>query len=45
MYTHTVSPNSRTGYDLIRRRFLKSLSGGSLGMSTHWPVVSNFQPW
>ena len=24
---------------------LKLLSGGSLGMSTHLPVSSNFQPW
>jgi hypothetical protein len=45
MYTQISPPHSRVGYAVARTLFLKSDSGGSLGMSTQWPATSNFRPW
>ena len=45
MYTHTAPPCSRTAYAPARTLLRKPLSTGSVGMSTHWPLTSNFQPW
>src|SRR5215216_4786065 len=44
-YAHSTPPRSCTGYAVVRTLDLKSDSGGSLGMSTQVPSVSNFQPW
>src|SRR6185503_11617105 len=43
-YAQIVSASSRTGYARTWIRSLKLLSAGSLGISTHAPDVSNFQP-
>ena len=40
-----MPPNSALGYAFTRTLFLKFDSAGSDGMSTHAPVMSNFQPW
>src|SRR5215470_9804557 len=44
MYVHTIPPDSCVGYATAFTLSLKSDSAGSLGMSTHRPVTSNFQP-
>ena len=43
MYVHTIPPDSRTGYDVMRIRWENGCS--SERWSTHCPVTSNFQPW
>ena len=45
MYVQIIPARSATGYDAVRTFHWKLLSGGSLGMSTHLPATSNFQPW
>ena len=45
MYAQITPPVSCVGYAVTRTLCLNSYSGSSLGISTHAPLKSNFQPW
>jgi len=45
MKTQINPPASTAGYAVMVTLCLKFDSGGSFGMSTQAPVVSNFHPW